>query len=75
MKLIKKLVYNHGIIWDIKNNVGGWVYLYNKGCFRDFENYVVISISYTGGSCPADRENIRFNTKKKALNYLKTRVV
>jgi hypothetical protein len=49
----------------------GFIYLYNKGMFRDLENFFVVSHSLIGGSNPKDRINKPFKTKREALNYIK----
>lgn len=71
MKLSKAMTHKHGIIWNIQSCTG-WVYLYNKGCFRNSIDKWIISVSFTGGSFPKDRQNIPFNTKKEALDYVKS---
>lgn len=52
-------------------NPTAFVYLYNKGSFRDMEDKWVISTSKTGGSNPKDRVDRGFNTKDQAIAYAK----
>jgi hypothetical protein len=62
-----KNVFGKDIIWNRKT--GGWAYLYDKGMFRGKENVYVISTSLTGGSNPADRQDIGFQTRAEAVKY------
>lgn len=57
-----------GQSWSRKRG-SGWVYLYNKGWFRDREESIVISTSSTGGSNPQDRIDESFRTKSEAIKY------
>lgn len=57
-----------GKIWN-SNKHTGFLYLYNKGFFRNREDKYVIKSSQTGGSYPADRKCKFFKTKAQALKY------
>jgi len=52
-------------------NITAFVYIYNKGWFRNHEDKYVVSTSRTGGSSPSDRINKPFNSKKESLKYAK----
>ena len=60
-----------GNSWEREKGVG-WVYLYNKGMFREKESEYVISTSSTGGSNPSDRENRGFKSKSQAISFAKS---
>ena len=56
--------------WNKVNSEGvGFVYIYDKGWFRNHEDSFVVSTSITGGSNPVDRENIPFSSESKAMAY------
>jgi len=53
-------------------NITAFVYLYNKGSFRNMEDKWVISTSKMGGSNPSDRINKGFKTKSQAMRFAKS---
>ena len=57
-----------GIIWKSKTRAG-YIYLYNKGWFRNKEGFYVVSYSKNG----RDRKNVQFNTKAAAIRFAKSK--